>query len=80
MANGLLNEKGFKEVRRLARTAKKIYQLMNQAKLRSYRTTTKYKYGDAVPHQGHKMAMRFDEENGNTLWADAEKHEAGILL
>ena len=78
MANGLLKEKGFKEVRRLARTAKKIYRLMNQAKLRSYRTSVKYKYGVAVP-QGHKMAMRFDKENGNTLWADAEKHEAGAL-
>ena len=34
---GLLNEPGWKQFRRLAKNAKTLYRMANQAKLRSYR-------------------------------------------
>ena len=48
--------------------------MANQAKLKSYRTSSIFKFGVQVP-RNHKEAMQLDEKNGNTLWADAEAKE-----
>jgi hypothetical protein len=43
--------------------------MVNQAKLRSYNTAPRYKYGFEVPRT-YDQALRLDQKNGNTLWAD----------
>ena len=48
--------------------------MANQAKLRSYRTAPKYKFGYQIP-SNHEEAMRLDKKNLNTKWADAEEKE-----
>jgi hypothetical protein len=44
--------------------------MVNQAKLKSFHTATKYKYGYEIPRT-YEHAKRLDEKNGNTLWGDA---------
>ena len=44
--------------------------MVNQAKLRSYRTAPKYQYGYEVP-RNYAHAIQLDEQNGNTKWQDA---------
>jgi Reverse transcriptase (RNA-dependent DNA polymerase) len=44
--------------------------MVNQAKLRSYNTAPRYKYGFKVPRT-YKQALSLDKRNGNTLWGDA---------
>jgi len=51
-----------------------MLRMVNQAKLRSYRTAPRYKYGYEVPRD-YAHAMELDEKNGNTLWRDAIKVE-----
>ena len=46
--------------------------MVNQAKLRSYRTAPKYKFGYQIP-SNHEEAMRLDKKNLSTKWADAEE-------
>ena len=48
--------------------------MVNQAKLRSYRTATRIKYGYEVPRT-YEDAVRLDHRNGNTKWQDAVKTE-----
>jgi hypothetical protein len=43
--------------------------MVNQAKLRSYKTAPHYKYGFEVPRT-FEQALRLDKRNGNTLWED----------
>ena len=54
-------------------------RLANQAKLKSYRTARRYKYGYEVP-RNHADAMAIDEMNHDTRWADAEKSEITSLM
>ncbi len=44
--------------------------MANQAKLHSYRTAPRYKYGFEVP-RNYNHAMKLDSQNGNTKWFDA---------
>ena len=59
--NGLLNTEGWKRFKRIAKREKLLNRLVNQAKLRSYRTSPKYKYGFEVPHD-YKHSI--DPSNG----------------
>ena len=52
--------------------------MANQAKLRSYRTTPKFKYGFEIPGD-YKHAMALDEKNKTTHWADATKLELELV-
>jgi len=63
----LLEKPGWLQFRKLASKQKKITRLLNQAKLRSYRTAPKYQYGIQVPND-YIDALRLDRKNGNTLW------------
>ena len=76
--NGLLNEAGWKKFRRLARREKVLQRRIKQAKLKSYRTQPIYMYGYQVPRTPEE-ALRFDEENGNTKWADSMALELSQL-
>jgi hypothetical protein len=69
--NGLLHLEGWKQFARLARRRKKLLRMANQAKLQSFRTRPKFKFGVQVP-RNHAEAMEFDAANGNTKWRDAE--------
>jgi hypothetical protein len=44
--------------------------MVNQTKLKSFHTASKYKYGYKIPRT-YELAKRLDEKNGNTLWGDA---------
>ena len=46
----LLDQEGWKRFKGIAKRDKKLLRMVNQAKLRSYRTAPKYKYGYEVPH------------------------------
>ena len=48
--------------------------MINQAKRQSYQNTPIYMFGVKVP-RNHEQAVKFDEENGNTLWQEAEAKE-----
>jgi hypothetical protein len=72
--NGLLNTPGWKQFRSIAKRQKKFTRMVNQAKLRSFNTTPKYKNGFEVPRT-YSQAMKLDEKNGNTKWHDATKLE-----
>ena len=48
--------------------------MTNQAKLRSFRRSPKYKFGYQVPNN-HAEAMLLDKKNLNSKWADAEEKE-----
>ena len=55
-----------------------MVRMLNQAKLRSFRTSPWYKYGFQVP-KNHNEAMALDEKNGNTKWEDLEQLELSVL-
>ena len=65
---------GGSRIKRLAKTQKRITRQMHQAKLHSYRTTIKWKYGFRVPNNYQESKM-LDEEIGNNRWALARDLE-----
>jgi len=72
--NNLLDLDGWKRFKRIAKRQKKVFRITNQAKLRSFRTSPKYKYGFQIPNDFHH-ALRLDAKNGNTKWQDSTKVE-----
>ena len=72
--NSLLNKPGWRRLQSYKRRQKQVERLIRQAKLRSYRLRTKYKYRFEVP-RNYKHAMELDKRNGNTLWSDANTLE-----
>jgi hypothetical protein len=72
--NGLLDKPGWKRFKHIAKQEKKFTRMVNQAKLTSYNTAPRYKYGFEVPRT-YEEALRLDKRNGNTKWADAAKFE-----
>jgi hypothetical protein len=46
---GLLNQLGWKCFRHIAKNEKKFTRMVNQAKLKSFNTSLKYKYGYEIP-------------------------------
>ena len=68
--NNLLDQPGWKRFKKIAKRDKMFTRMINQAKLRSFNTSTKYKYGFEVP-RNYKHALLLDEKNGNNLWKDA---------
>ena len=51
---------------------------MNQAKLRSYHTSPKYKYGFQVP-KNYDEAIKLDNKFGNNKWKEATNIEMGSM-
>ena len=76
--NDLLEMPSWRRFKRIARREQKMLRMVNQAKLKSYRRSPKYKFGFQIP-QDHWEAMLLDEQAGNTKWADAEKQELDCL-
>ena len=70
----LLNQPGWKHLRRYLKTNKKITRMIKKAVLRQGRRPPKFKFGFQVPRD-YKEAMTFDSVNGNTKWKDAINQE-----
>ena len=68
--NGLLDLPGWKKFKSIAKRQKKFTRMVNQAKLKSYSSSPKYKYGFEVP-KNYAHAMALDAKNKNTMWKDA---------
>ena len=68
--HNLLDLPGWKRFKSIAKREKVFTRMINQAKLRSYQTAPKYKYGFEVP-KNYAHAMRLDKQNKNTKWKDA---------
>ena len=76
--HNLLNTSGWKRFRSLAKRQKKLFRMINQAKLRSFRTAPRYKYGFEIP-KNYKHAVEIDHRNGNKRWQDATELEMGTM-
>ena len=68
--NGLLDLPGWKKFKSIAKRQKKFTRMVNQAKLKSYTRSPKYKYGFEVP-RNYVHAMNLDEKTKNSMWKDA---------
>ena len=68
--NNLLDLPAWKRFKSIAKRQKVFTRMVNQAKLRSYTTSPKYKYGFEVP-KNYAHAMALDKQNKNTKWKDA---------
>ena len=77
--HGLLDEPGWKRFKRIAKNEKKLERFLNQAKLRSKRTTKRYKFGFEVP-RSPEDALRIDRESNNTMWRDSMALELSQLM
>jgi hypothetical protein len=75
---GLLNLPGWKRFKSIARNDKKLKRMINQAQLKSFRHSIRYKYGYQVPRTP-KEAVEIDAKNGNTAWQDAMALELAQL-
>ena len=76
--NKLLDTPGWKRFKSIARRQKKLFRMANQAKLRSFNSAPRYKYGYEVPRT-YDQAVRLDQRNANTKWQDATKTEMAQL-
>ena len=76
--NHLLDQPGWKRLRRFVKNDKKLGRLINQAALKSERRGPIFMFGTQVPRD-YREARRLDERNGNTKWRDAEKTELAQL-
>jgi hypothetical protein len=64
--HGLLDIDGWKRFGSLSKKAKKMLRMVNQSKLRSYRTCKKYMYGFEIP-RGYEDAIRLNKVLGQLL-------------
>ena len=72
--NNLLETEGWRQLKRLANRTVILERQIRQAKLRSFRTATKYMYGYQVPRD-YQEAMELDKQNGNDRWSKATSLE-----
>jgi hypothetical protein len=66
----LLDKPEWKHFRNTEKHEKQFSCQVNLAKLRSFDTAARYKYGFEVPTT-YEHAMRLDHRNGSILWGDA---------
>ena len=76
--NGLLDTPGWKRFKKIAKRQKKFFRMANQAKLCSFCTTPKFKFGFEIPRD-YKHALWLDQRNGNNKWELATALEMGQL-
>ena len=76
--NGLLDTEGWTRFRSLAKRAKKMLRMVNQSKMRSYKTCKKYMYGIEIPHN-YEDAVRLDELHCHDKWKKCTEVEMGQL-
>jgi hypothetical protein len=66
----LLDVEGWKRFRNLAKHEKHFLRLIEQAKMKSYHQSPKYKFGYRIP-KDYEEALKLDELNQNTKWKNA---------
>ena len=76
--HGLLYKPGWRKFWKIAKHEKVLKRQLHQAKLRSYRTAPRYKYGFEVPRD-YNHAMELDKKNGNKKWKDSTGIEVELL-
>ena len=76
--NGLLERDGWKRFKGIANRQQKLTRMINQAKLRSYHTAPRYKYGYEIPRD-FMHTKRLDDRNGNKQWQEATALELAQL-
>jgi hypothetical protein len=76
--HGLLDTDGWKSFHRLTKRAKKMVRMVNQSKLRPYKTCKKYMYGFEIP-QAYEDVIRLNKLHGNDKWQSATKLEIDQL-
>jgi hypothetical protein len=76
--HGLLDTEGWKRFRSLGKRAKKMLRMVNQSKLRSYKTCKRYMYSFEIP-RSYDDAIRLDKLHGNNKWQGATKLEMDQL-
>jgi Reverse transcriptase (RNA-dependent DNA polymerase) len=62
----------------IGKNEKKFTCMVNQARLKSFNTAPRYKYGYEIPRT-YEQAKRLDQKNGNTLWGGATALELGQI-
>ena len=78
--NDLFGTYGWKHLRRHAKNDKKLVRLVNQAKLRSFRTAPRFKYGVELPRDhDYYHALELDEKYGHNKWQTAAHLEMSQL-
>ena len=68
--HGLLNTLGWRFLQQTAKRQRFINVAINNAKRRSNPKQIRYKFGVKIP-RSYAEALKFDHDNGNTLWQDA---------
>jgi hypothetical protein len=68
--NDLPHLPGWKQFKAISKREKKLIRMANQAKIKSYNSTPRYKYGYEIP-RNFDHAMMLDSKNQNTQWKDA---------
>jgi Reverse transcriptase (RNA-dependent DNA polymerase) len=76
--NGLLDQPRWKHFRHIAKNEKKFTRMVNPAKIKSFNSAPKYKYGYEIPRT-YKQAKCLDQKNANTKWGDAMVLELGQI-
>ena len=66
----LLNTQGWKQLKRHARTAKRLIRTLKKSKYRQTKASRGYKHGWEVPRDS-AHALQLDVQSGNNKWRDA---------
>src|SRR5687767_2171592 len=68
--HNLLDTDGWRRFKGLAKRQKNLFQAANQAKIRAFYSTPKFKYGFEIPSD-YRHAVQMDHRNDNINWQDA---------
>ena len=66
----LLDTTGWKNLKRYAKTSKRLIRAVKQSRIRQVRASARYQHGFQVP-KDYNDAIRLDKGNSNTHWQDA---------
>ena len=66
----LLNTQGWKQLKRHARTAKRLIRTLKKSKYRQPKASRRYKHGWDFPRD-YTHALQLDVQNGNNKWREA---------
>ena len=76
--NNLLNTPGWIRFKKIAQKQKQMFREVNQAKLKSVSSASKFKYKYEVP-KNYNQALKIDKLNNNTKWQDAVQLKLKVI-
>ena len=74
----MFNAQGWKQLKRHARTARRLIRTLKKSKYRQAKATKRYRHGREVPLD-FAQALQLDVQNGNTKWKDAIDLEIELI-